>query len=83
MQNREIKKAAQEEYNNYCWLLKCPLVVCLKKPKFTGSISSILPENMLALFIKLCDSYKPLTLDNAINADCLFQVKLFNTNCNL
>ena len=72
MQNREIKKAAQEEYNNYCWLLKCPLVVCFKKPQLTGSVSSKLPENMLALlflfFTKLCDSFKPLTLDNAINA---------------
>ena len=68
MQNREIKKAAQEEYNNYCCLLKCPLVVCFKKQKFTGSVSSILPENMLALFTKLCDSFKPLTLDNAFNA---------------
>ena len=70
MQNRENKKAAQEEYNNYCWLLKCPIVVsqCFKKAKFTGFVSSILPENMLALFTKLCDSYKPLTPNNVANA---------------
>ena len=47
-------KPAQEEYKNYCWLLKCPVVVCFDKPKLTGSLSSILPENMLALFTKLC-----------------------------
>ena len=47
--------------------LKCPVVVCFERPKFTGSLSSILPENMLALFTKLCDSYKPLILDNSIN----------------
>ena len=67
MQNKEIFKPAQEEYKNYCWLLKCPVVVCFEKQKLTGSLSSILPENMLALFTKLCDSYKPLILDNSIN----------------
>ena len=36
--------------------------MCFEKPKLTGSLSSILPENMLALFTKLCDSYKPLIL---------------------
>ena len=65
--NQEIFKPAQEEYKNYCWLLKCPVVVCFEKPKLTGSLSSILPENMLALFTKLCDSYKPMILDNSIN----------------
>ena len=62
-------KPAQEEYNNYSWLSKCPVVVCFEKPKFTGSLSSILPENMLALFTKLCDSYKPLIPDNTINGN--------------